>query len=492
MRDLKSTLSFHSAIATTATASGLLFMALPALATTRDSLSSSLGLSGQLSLWVLVGVLIAGIHGLVYSMSVKRIARPFQKLATNATLCEQGFAFKTRSSSKEEDTIKHAIETNNLKAREAERQAGDLEGEVRELKSQLESAQFKIQTISTENKEAVKAASELRLECETLKASKTALELTLESERKSKIGAEVEKRTEEIYSQMERAVEASSLKSLWLPSFVQELKEPASLINEISSGLRDNCNNTPISTIAIQIEQIQRQAEKQLSTLQAILDRQPADMKFDSPAPLKAESPSEMKDAKTEVEAEIETIDLDEEIEETFESQHREIGLAVQKEAEANTVKKTKENPFAVEAVLQRIIGEFSPIAPDAHICYTVDADLGIEIEDETLISLMRDLTKAAVNSVEEGEITLGIELTTEHLIFDVACEGDLVFSDPACVDNANRLADQLGGQIEIDRPGEQELHFSFAYPIGGEDFEAEEIDRIEAKSNLIGNEPLN
>ncbi len=495
MKDLKSTLSIHTAIATAATVSGLVFMALPALASTRESLTASLGLSGQLSLWVPVGSMIAVVHGLAYFLSVKKIARPFQKLATNATLSEQGFAFKTRSNTSEEDTIKHAVEATNLKAREAQQLAEELEGEVHDLKSQLESAQFKIQTITSENQEAVKAVSELRVECETLKASKTALELTLENERKTKIGAEVEKRTDEIYAQMERAVAAASLKSLWLPTFVQELKEPAALINEISGGLRDNCSNTPISTIAEQIQQIHRQAEKQLTTLQAILDRQPADMKIDAPRPSEepqeVAAPTRSEVAVTEVIAEVETMEAEEETEESLEAGHREIGLAVQEKAEAVEKQEPAENPYAVETVLQRIIEEFSPSAMDAHMSYTVDTDLGIEIADENLTALMRSLTKAAVNSVEEGEITLGIELTTEHLIFDVACEGDLTFSDPACVDKANRLADQLGGQIDIDRPGEKELHFSFAYPIG-EDSEANEEDVIEIQSQLIGNDPLN
>lgn len=489
MKDLKFSLSIQTAIATTATVSGLVFMALPALATTRETLTTSLGLSGQLNLWVPVGCLIALAHGLAYFLSVRRIARPFQKLATNATLCEQGFAFKTRSNSTEEDTIKHAIEANNLKAREAQQNAEELEGEVQDLKAKLESAKTKIQSITSESQKAVKVASELRVECETLRASKTALELTLENERKTKIGAEVEKRTEEIYSQMERAVAAASLKSLWLPTFVQELKEPASIISEITSGLRDNCNNTPVSTISEHIQQIHRQAEKQLSTLQAILNRQPAEMKIDASGDIASTPSTPSENAVPEVIAEIESIELDEEIEESFESGHREIGLALQKEAEAIIEQPPAENPYAVETVLQTIIEEFSPNAMDAHMSYTVDTDLGIEIEDETLLSLMRSLTKAAVNCVEEGEITLGIDLTTEHLIFDVACEGDLTFGDPSCVDKANRLAEKLGGQVEVDRPGEKELHFSFAYTIGEDERGAEDV--IEVQSQLIGNEPL-
>ncbi|MBD5780581.1 hypothetical protein IEN85_13855 [Pelagicoccus sp. NFK12] len=495
MKDIKSTLSIHTAIAAGATVSGLVFMSLPALAATRESLTASLGLSGQLNLWVPVGSLIAACHGLAYFLSLKKIARPLQKLATNASHCEHGFAFKTRSNSAEEDTIKHAIEANNLKTREAIQQAEELQEEVRDLKSQLEAAQFKIQTISAENEEAVQAVSELRVERETLKATNTALETTLENERKTKIGVEVEKRAEEIYAQMERAISAASLKSLWLPSFVQELKEPAALINEISGGLRDNCNNTPISTIAAQIEQIHKQAEKQLATLQAILDRQPADMKIDAPRePAAAPAPATTGEVEPELEevvAEIATIEIEEETEDSFQAGHREIGLSVQAEPEATIEKVPEENPYAVETVLQKIIEEFSPRAMDAHMSYTVDTDLGIEIADETLLGLMHSLTQAAVNSVEEGEITLGIDLTTEHLIFDVACEGDLTFSDPACVDKANRLAVQLGGQIDIDRPSEKELHFSFAYPIGDEDGVGEEDDAVDIQSQLIGNEPL-
>ncbi|MDQ8179203.1 hypothetical protein [Pelagicoccus sp. SDUM812005] len=490
MKNLKSTLTVHTAIASAATVCSIAFMALPSLAAFRESLSAQLGLAGQLGLWLPVAATAAAAHGLAYVLSVRKIAAPFQKLATNASHCEQGFAFKTKSNTKEEDVIKHAIETNNLKTKEAQQVAEELEADLEQLKSKLEAAEAKIESLGSAKASAEKAASELRLRCETLNASKVALELTLENERKSKIGAEVEKRAEEIYSQMQKAVSAASLKSIWLPSFVHQLKGPASVINEISAGLRNNCSETPLTQIAAQIEQIHLQTEKQLATLQGILDTQVLELASDPLPPQSKQARSN--EAINAIASEGQTPCDEDELDSEFDASPRQIGLAmpepVRSPARLESAEQP-ESPHSIENVLGSIIDHFSPLAPDAHLSYTVDTELGIEIEDDTLLALMRALTQAAVNSVDEGEITLGVELTTEHLVFDIACEGDIVFSDPACIDKAGVHARKLGGHIDIDRPGENELHFSFSYPL--EAPAPAEEDVIEIQSQRIGSEPL-
>ncbi len=476
MKDLKSTLIRHSVMTSASTVVAVAFMALPALEPTRDTISLQLGLSGQLGLWAPVAAVVACVHALVYYLSVKTIARPFQKLATNATHCEQGFAFKTKSNSSEEDAIKHAIETNNLKTREAQQLAEELEGELHDLKTQLESAQAKIQDLSTSKQEAERLTSKLRVDCESLKASKTALELTLDNERRSKIGAEIEKRSDEIYTQMERAVSAAALKSIWLPSFVQELKGPAAVIKEITSALNGNCHHTPLSQITEQIDLIHQQNENQIAILEDILAKQTTDFSQERPVP----ADLELQEAPSDP---VETPELT--VNEGVEVE------VIAPETEATTIAPQLErNPFALESILQNLVEEFSPLAPDSHITYSFDPDLGIEIEDESLLALLHSLVEAAVALVENGEITLGVDLTTSDLTFDVACDGELGLNLSPSLDTAKQHAERLGGTIEIERCSSNELHFSFAYPLDPAEAEAPtSADVIEIQSQTIDNE---
>lgn len=472
MKDLKKTFTHQFAVSAVGSAALLAFMTLPYLESARIQLAANTGTSPAL-LWLFSTLLIVGLQFLGFRSAIKKVATPFNQLMREAEHGTQGFAFKTRSKSAEEDGIKHAIEAANLRAREANDHAEELEAELGKSQNALSAEQTKSNTLQERFDELDNATRNIRVENETLKASQTALELTLENERKSKVGAEVEKRAEEIYSQMERAVSAAAIKNIWIPSLVHELKTPISIIDQISGDLSNSWTKTSIHEVEKQIHSIKSQSQTQLKLLEQILERSVPENITEPPALiLETEKPSQASTPKPERQAEEQPLfAIEDELEEDEPAKDPQpIGL------EPKTEERPAPSPHSLEAVLGNITREFSAKIADVHYSYAFDKDLEIELEDPDMLSLLHTLTESASCATLEGEIIIGVDLQPEDLIFDVVCNGELSpHIDPILLSRAEREAQGLGGKIEVESTTATELHLSFTYPLAAP--KAETID---------------
>ncbi|MBK1878923.1 hypothetical protein [Pelagicoccus mobilis] len=481
MKDLKKTFAQNFAVSAVSSAAILAFMNVPFLEGTRNSLGASPAL-----LWVLAATLIIAIQFFTFRRSLKLVASPLNRLMKEAEHGEQGFAFKTRAKTKEEDGIKHAIEAANLRARESGDQAEELEAELEKTSQTLADETTKSATLQSRYDEIESSTRDIRVENETLKAAKTALELTLENERKSKVGAEVEKRTEEIYTQMERAVSAAAIKSVWIPSLVHELKTPITLINQLSSKLSTSWQERSLKEVGQEIEAIVAQSETQLSLLNEILERQPPLEKPEPPALAvepedeapQTEAPAVEPTFSSEQVPEPETIiEMTKDIE-LEEPEKEEEPLAIGLETEPKQPTETAPSPHSLETILGNLVEEFSRKIVDVHYSISLDRDLDIELEDPTMLRLLRTLAESASHCTLEGEVVFGVDLQPENLVFDVVCNGKLNQQiDPVLISRAERDANELGGQIEIESTTATELHLSFNYPLGTPETSKEPID---------------
>lgn len=467
MKDLKKTFTQHFLVSSSTSVAVLAFMALPSLEETRHHTATTLGASPSL-LWIPATLLVIGFQYLSFKRSLTLVAHPLHRLMREAEHGEQGFAFKTRAKTKEEDGIKHAIEAANLRTREANEQAEELEAALEKIQKALSDEEQKAAAYQAKFEELDNATKGIRFEAETLKAAKTALELTLENERKSKIGAEVEKRAEEIYLQMERAVSAAATKSIWIPSLVHELKTPITLINELSAKLSRSWQERSLKEVGEEIETILIQSKAQLSLLDEILERQPPQAKPEPPAldlpsttipdPAGDQTSQPEPESILEITADVQLHELEPD------SSPLPIGLSPQAKQNAEP----GPSDYALESVLGALVDEFSKQHADVHYSIALDKDLEIELEDPAMLALLHTLAECASHCTQEGEVVFGVELQTEALAFDVVCNGHLSpHIDPILLARAERNAKQLGGQIEIESTTSTELHLSFNYPLG-------------------------
>lgn len=488
MKDLKTISKQQFLILSISTGVVVLFLSLSALDSTRAAISAQIRLPAGL-LWLPTLGLLLGLQYFLFRRSDSCVTKPFRRLSQFAERGEQGFAFKNKSSNKEEDTIKHAIESANLRAKEAREQADELEELLKQTQTELDNTKESKGKIEAELEKSTTKCRELILESETLKAAKTAIELTLENERKTKIGVEVEKRTAEIYTQMEQAVSAASMKHIWIPSLVQELKTPISIIRETSTRLSGSWSQASMSQVNDQIELIRKQSVEQLELLDEILSRKVEERPKPKPTlsdsveadttgsqPVEAAEPANFPPPEIESARPKLSLDLEPEIEEEAEIEIEsdepeppalEIGDEPVSEAETET----EDSPYALETLLKNLVEEFQPRCALTEISYTMDPDLEIEIEDGSLLELIHALADCATSVSRSGEIIIGVELRTKSIVFDIACVGVLA-EQPNITSyaRAEQHARNLGGQISVETVSHTELHLSFEYSLAGTD----------------------
>lgn len=497
MKDLKTIAKHQFFTLSISTGVIVIFLSLPALDSVRASLAAQLRLPTTL-IWMPFLGLLVGLQYFLFRKCDSSITIPFRRLSQFAERGEQGFAFKNKSSSKEEDVIKHAIEAANLRAKEAQEQADELEDLLKQTQSELEKTRESKAKVEAELEKTDAIGRELRVENETLKASKTAIELTLENERKTKINIEVEKRTDEIYSQMEQAVSAAAMKHIWIPSLVQELKTPISIIRETSTRLSGSWSQASISQVNEQIELIREQSVAQLEILEDILSRkvetkreavasvevepeapQPVDPSAFPPPPQATSKPK----LSLNIEAEEKpTIEAEEETVFEIEPEEPEIEFEVAEPEPIAKREAPKASPYALQQILKNLIEEFQPRCALTEISYSIDEDLEVEIEDDSLLELIHSLTECATSVARSGKVIIGVDLKTESIVFDIACIGVLA-QQPNITSyaKAEQHARNLGGQISVETSSESELHLSFEYSLA--DSQASEQDAIEIDS---------
>ncbi len=247
----------------------MLFLTTPYLEGSRAFIATSLGLDAS-GIWIPVSLILLIMTCTVLVRLIWLLANPISELAKRSERGQiGGYAFKKKSKSREEDALKHFIDSQSLKANEMEQQVEELEEEINRLNEEFDAFSGKDeeqeQTIMELRKQLRSANNEL----ETLKEDNTSLESALAMERNSKVGMEVEKRTGEIYAQMEKAMNQRASNTSWMPSVLQELKTPITIIKKTSKRLLDSWGEVSFSRLKDDIQEIDTQSDLQISILES-------------------------------------------------------------------------------------------------------------------------------------------------------------------------------------------------------------------------------
>ncbi len=192
-------------------------------------------------LWLPISGILALSLYLAYVWLNATIAKPLNALAEHIREGESNaYNLCARSRSKEEIAIKGYIDSHDQKVADVRDERDRFEKELKKTRNDCEAAQSKNDRQAGEIGELDRIQKKLRVESQSLSAANEVLETALETERKTKVGREVKRRTEEIYSQVERAVSEASARAIWIPNLLNKIETPTTLINELTKRLQDN------------------------------------------------------------------------------------------------------------------------------------------------------------------------------------------------------------------------------------------------------------
>ncbi len=499
-------------------------MTIPQLEAYRSSAAAQLRISPDL-LWLPIsGILLLSLL-LALKRLVSVIANPINELARQAREGDSsGYAFQRKSKLKEEDDLKHFLESQNLRVSEIEQNLTETEAELGKTKNELETSKSIGERHAQEISDLTQSQKELRVENLSLAASNEVLETSLETERKTKVGREVKMRAEEIYAQMERAVSNASARSIWIPNFISKLKSPTSVINNLSKRLESAWNETSLARLGEELAEIHRQSEIQLSLLEDITPDdvlptiEPIDTEEeedDKPAAPIEETQTRDTEIVLAAEHVSETQNQDEPAEdEEPESQPEAIEPQIQPEpaetapalklhlpdpvVEQSETEKSpdpveeEEEPAAIEAEAEIVESEPTPQPespmPDATKLsalqtlvfelvndyskevenVSVDADfkddIDVEIDEELLESVLSNLLEIAIYQWKEGSVKLSVSQKDKQITFAVDSKGKPLAYGELNESQTNRIESALDRNIDVDMPSESELRMRYKY----------------------------
>lgn len=201
------------------------------------------------------------LFGLVLLRFQNLVSTPLVALIKQAETNRLNSAFGPKSKLMEVDRIRYLLENRLLISQKMEEQIGDLEANIQDLEQRLAAATRERDTGRAELTDKSKQIEELRLERVELREVKSRLESNLEEARKSKVDVEVEKRSDEIYCQMEKAVEATAYKAIWFPQIFQDLKAPASIIRSTVKNLEENWDSSSFARLKSDLAILSEQSD---------------------------------------------------------------------------------------------------------------------------------------------------------------------------------------------------------------------------------------
>lgn len=424
------------AIAAAPQAASFLLLGLPALASARESLASALGVSPS-GLWLplLLGSLAAAAVAL--ALAVLALARPLEELKRQI---DAGSAAprSRRCRIAELSTLERHLDANVVRAQEAQRQLEETEQELASTANSLAEARADNARYAAEIAALQAARKELLLENERLSASGQALREALDAERQSKVGAEVEKRAEEIYAQLERAVSASALRSIWLPALARELESPARIIQRSAASLSQNWRQSSLEQLEREVAAIASQTRIQLELIDAVLGEQDV-------TPLAKIAPP--REAVGEMSAAPASELVAEEMPEILAEESPRQGA-----------------PTLIEVV-----------EAAAAACGLPNGAVGFEAEmseplrsraasDEALGELIAALVELAASQLEDGTVVVAVHTEDSALLFEVVAEGDFsVPAEPPDLVRSQRLALELETDLDVES-SEGELRLAFRH----------------------------
>ena len=240
--------------------SGMAFLYLPSFESTRAFFAGNWGLT--------LSTLFVGTGALVVAAYLLLLLR-FQQVATQSLISiikqvetnRPATAFTAKPKVMEVDRFRYLLENLPLMIEK-------LEDLIDELEKHRASSEEKLVSFGKEKEanlisieERTRRVEELRSERAVLEESVRRLEAKLDEERKANVHQEIEKRSDEIYNQMEKAVEASALKSIWLPKIAKDLNGPSAVIQKTIDDLQGNWDTTSFARLKSDVAELKEQGE---------------------------------------------------------------------------------------------------------------------------------------------------------------------------------------------------------------------------------------
>ena len=263
----------YFAIALTASLLGMAFLYLPAFESSRAVLIDNWGLTPS-TLFVGTAALIFGIYLLLLLRFQQVATQPLTQLIKQVETNRLANAFSAKAKVMEVDRFRYLLENRSLMVEKLEDRIGELEKDQLSLNEKLaaSSKEKKSNLISIE--ERTRRVEELRSERAVLEERVIRLEAYLDEERKANVHQEIEKRSDEIYSQMEKAVEASALKSIWLPQVAKDLNGPAAIIHKTIADLQENWDTASFARLKSDLAELKEQGEILMNVLNRLAEKE--------------------------------------------------------------------------------------------------------------------------------------------------------------------------------------------------------------------------
>ena len=261
----------YFAIALAASLLGMAFLNLPAFQSSRSMLIDSWGLTPS-TLFVAIGALLIGIYLLLLLRFQQLATNPLSQLIKQVETNRLANAFSTKPKLMEVDRFRYLLEQRSLMVEKLEAQISELEKGQHSLEEKLAASRKEKESNLISIEERTRRVEELRSERAVLEERLVRLEASLEEERKANVHQEIEKRSDEIYNQMEKAVEASALKSIWMPQIVKDLNGPAAIIQKTIADLQENWDTASFARLKSDLGELKEQGEILASVLSRLTE----------------------------------------------------------------------------------------------------------------------------------------------------------------------------------------------------------------------------
>lgn len=504
------------------------FMTIPALESIREAATVKIGLSAA-ALWIPATALIAlALFGTFKHLSIA-VAKPIGDLARHVREGESSdYQFTRRAKNQEEISIKGYIESHDQKISEVKEQRDEYEKELKAARDERDIALSINNRQTTEIAELDRIQKKLRVESQTLAATKEVLEATLETERKSKVGREVKMRAEEIYSQVGAAVSEASARAIWIPNLLNKIESPTTLINDLSKRLESNWNELSLNRLSEEISKIREQSDLQCSLLETVdpeellpveseqkkpiettkeepSDPQASEMLIGDDVPFESKksseeleeddhskeivefiesiaevekketsnkpsfelqptSPQEDLPNKTETIAEVENSASEVETEATAE-----LDLDEELDSDEPIVTESQapldpESLSALQTLVFELVNDYSQEVEKISVEADFADDLDVEVDEELLESVLSNLLEIAIYQWKEGSVKLRVSRKDDQITFAVDSKGKPLSYGEMDDSQTNRIASALDRKIDVDMPSESELRMRYRY----------------------------
>lgn len=389
MTSIKSTLARNFAVMILLLLAVFALLYLPALAPFRSDVAVKCNLT-ELGLSSAVILVLAGIYLLMGWRLNGILSVPLVDLVKRAESNLLNVSVGPKPKLMEANRLAFVIEAKATRVREIENLLDDSEHGVENAEKKVVELESKIAGLESASQESEKTIEDLRLQSWKLQELNKHLEKSVEEERQRKVGVEVEKRADEIYSQMERAVAASAMKSMWLPKILQEIKSPSSVIHSVVERLRNKWDDLSFSRIREDLLEVHRQSEKQMGAINKALQGQ---------APLAA--PAEDKG-------------------------------------------------FALKSFLEHLI-EKSDEKVSVALNYSLENDFIMDRPQNSFEILCKDLIAKAVGRIAEGEVVLTAGHLDGKLFISAASNGSRDYDYPLNLGGLESVAELLSAGVSAE-----------------------------------------